>query len=131
LRHLPLRGFIQRQSHRRWFPPFDRTRWQFLVDNTGDVPLAALSQRSALIRDCDLRPSLNEIQQPVLLVSTEGDGRILEDCGGVLAAGLANSKVESLNDTGQYAFLTHPHRLAKVIDAFLTTSPSKAGQAVL
>jgi len=118
LRHLPLRTFIQRQSHRRWFPPFDRTRWQFLVDNTGAVSLADLARRAAMIRDCDLRRVLNEVEQPVLLVRTEGDGKILEDCGRVLAAGLPHAKVESMNDTGQYAYLTHPHRLAKLIDGF-------------
>ncbi len=124
LRHLPLRKFIQRQSQRRWFPPFDRTRWQFLVDNTGAAPLADLARRAAIIRDCDLRSVLNEVRQPVLLVQTEGDGRILEGCGKVLASGLPNSRVEWMNDTGQFAYLTHPHRLAKVIHGFLEGPPS-------
>ncbi len=118
LRHLPLRTFIQRQSHRRWFPPFDRTRWQFLADNTGAVPLADLARRAAMIRDGDLRPVLKEIKQPVLLVRAEGDGQVLEDCGHVLSAGLPRVKVEFLNDTGQYTYLTHPHRLAKLIRTF-------------
>lgn len=119
LRHMPLRGFIQQQSHRRWFPPFDRTRYQFLADNTGSVPLKDLAGRAAIVRDCDLRPVLKEITQSVLLVQTEGEGAILDACCSELADGLPHSQVESMNDTGQFPYLTHPHRLAKVIDAFI------------
>jgi pimeloyl-ACP methyl ester carboxylesterase len=121
LRHLPLRGILQTQSHRRWFPPFDRTRWQFLYDNTGAVPLAEMASRAAIVRDCDLGPVLNEVRQPVLLVKTEGDGPILETCGEELSNALPNAKVEWMNDTGHFAYLTHPHRLAKVIHGFLTS----------
>jgi pimeloyl-ACP methyl ester carboxylesterase len=125
LRHMPWRGILQTHSHRRWFPPFDKTRWQFLYDNTGAVPLAEMARRAAIIRDCDLRPFLKEIQQPILLVKTEGDGAILEACGEDLLQGLPNSKAEWMNDTGHFAYLTHPHRLAKVIDGFLA---SQGGQ---
>jgi pimeloyl-ACP methyl ester carboxylesterase len=121
LRHLPLRGILQTQSHRRWFPPFDRTRWQFLFDNTGSVPLADMARRAAIVRDCDLRPVLKEINQPILLVRTEGEGKILEECCGILASGLSGAKVEWMNDTGHFPYLTHPHRLAKLIDGFLST----------
>ncbi|MGE5194789.1 MAG: alpha/beta fold hydrolase [Deltaproteobacteria bacterium] len=124
LRHLPLRGILQTQSHRRWFPPFDRTRWQFLFDNTGSVPLAEMARRAAIVRDCDLRPVLKEIRQPILLVRTEGEGKILEECCPVLASGLPHAKVEWMSDTGHFPYLTHPHRLAKVIDGFFA-----AGQA--
>ena len=56
LRHLPLRGILQTQSHRRWFPPFDRTRWRFLFDNTGSVPLAG--QRVATVSAAVENPTL-------------------------------------------------------------------------
>jgi pimeloyl-ACP methyl ester carboxylesterase len=122
LRHMPLRGILQTQSHRRWFPPFDKTRWQFLYDNTGGVPLAEMARRAAIVRDCDLRLVLNAIRQPVLLVKTEGDGTILEACCAELSQGLPNARVEWMNDTGHFAYLTHPHRLAKVIAGFLMTT---------
>jgi pimeloyl-ACP methyl ester carboxylesterase len=123
LRHLPLRGILQTQSHRRWFPPFDKTRWQFLYDNTGSVPLADMARRAAIVRETDLRPVLKEIQQPTLLVRTEGEGKILEECGGVLSRELPNARVEWMSDTGHFPYLTHPHRLAKVIDGFLKAGP--------
>ncbi len=119
LRHLPLRRILQTRSHRRWFPPFDKTRWQFLFDNTGSVPVAEMACRAAIVRDADLRPVLKEIHQPILLVRTEGEGRILEECCGVLSRGLPNVQVEWMSDTGHFPYLTHPHRLAKVIDGFL------------
>src|SRR5579872_6441239 len=58
LRHFPGRGAVQRHNHRRWFPPFDGTRWQFFLDNTGSVRLAELASRAAIVRNCDLRPLL-------------------------------------------------------------------------
>lgn len=119
LRHLPGRRFLQRQNHLPWFPPFDTTRWEFLAANTGEVPLGSLARLAALVRDCDLRAVLKDVSQPALLVGTEGEGRILEHCGKVLAEGLPHARQEYLNGTGQFPFLTHPHRLAKVMRAFL------------
>jgi len=119
LRHIPLRVFVQEQSHRRWFPPFDPTRWQFFLDNSGSVRLAELAGRSAIVRDCDLRQILPEVCQPILLVRSEGDGRLLERAGQELAGGLRHSRVESLVGAGPISFLTHPHRLAKLIGGFL------------
>lgn len=115
LRHVPFRKMVQRQNHRLWFPPFDLTRWEFLSDNTGKARLRDLARRAAIVRDADLRPHLAEIRQPVILVRTEGDGGILEECGAVLEAGLPQARVERMPLAGQYPFLTHPHRLAKIM----------------
>lgn len=124
LRHFPGRGAVQRQNHRRWFPPFDGTRWQFLSDNTGSVRLADLAHRAAIIRNSDLRPMLPTIEQPLLLVRGEGNGKVLDACNRELSEGLPHATVESMNDTGQIPFLTHPHRLAKVVHAFLDADPA-------
>ncbi len=118
-RRIPLRAALQRQNHLRWFPPFDRTRWQFYLDNTGATSLGEMARRGGIIRDCDLRPLLPHIEQPVLLVRSEGDGQVLAKCGDVLADALPRATVETMNDTGQIPFLTHPHRLAKIIRPFL------------
>lgn len=119
LRNVPARAAIQRQNQLRWFPPFDVTRWQFYLDNTGATPLAELCRRGRIIRDNDLRPELRRIEQPVLLVRSEGDGNVLAACGDALAHSLPHATVEFLNGTGQIPFLTHPHRLAKLVRAFL------------
>jgi len=116
---LPLREAIQRQNHLPWFPPFDRSRWQFLLDDTGSVPLTVLARRASIARGIDLRNQLAKIQQTVLIVDTEGEGRITAQCQEQLDLGLAQSRRELIDNTGQVPFLTHPHRLAKLIRPFL------------
>jgi len=115
----PLRTTIQLQNHRRWFPPFDTTRWNFFSDNTGATRLTDLAQRAALACDADLRTVLPNIRQPVLLVRSEGDGEVLESCSQVLAGSLPDVRLEPMHGTGQIPFLTHPHRLAKALRSFL------------
>ncbi|MBI3863205.1 MAG: alpha/beta hydrolase [Planctomycetia bacterium] len=123
LQNVPARMAVQRQNHLRWFPPFDATRLQFYLDCTGRTTLANLARRGSIVRLCDLRPDLSRVEQPVLLIRSEGDGRVLADCCDALARGLPHATVEHLNDTGQIPFLTHPHRLAKLIRAFLAAPP--------
>jgi pimeloyl-ACP methyl ester carboxylesterase len=120
LRHFPWRSSVQRYNHRRWFPPFDATRWQFFSDNTGNVRISELARRAAIVRDCDLRPILPAIHQPVLLLRSEGNGNLLDSLNQELSCGLPHATLESMNDTGQIPFLTHPHRLARIIPAFLS-----------
>lgn len=119
LRHVPLRTWIHRQNHRRWFPPFDETRWQFFFDVAGDVPVATLAQRSAVVRDTDLRPRLADVRQPVLLVRTESEAAVPEDCHASLADRIPNARTEQLLGCGHLPYLTHPHRLVKLIRPFL------------
>lgn len=121
--HFPGRGVIQRHNHRGWFPPFDGTRWQFFSDNTGSTPLADLARRAAIVRDGDLRPLLPALKQPLLLLRCEGNGPILDACQQELGSALPHATVESMNDTGQIPFLTHPHRLAKIVQAFFDARP--------
>ena len=119
LRTIPAFATIQRQNHRRWFPPFDHGRWSFFEENAGDSKMAAVARRAHLLADFDIRTSLLAIRQPILLVQTEGEGKVLTCCRQELLAGLPNARCESIDSTGLIPFLTHPHRLAKVIRPFL------------
>jgi pimeloyl-ACP methyl ester carboxylesterase len=119
LRHVPLRAWIHRHNHRRWFPPFDESRWQFFFDVAGDVPVATLAARAAVVRDTDLRARLCDVRQPVLLVRTESEAVVPEDCHSVLAERLPNANAEALPGSGHLPYLTHPHRLVKLIRSFL------------
>ena len=118
-RHVPLRKKIQWWNHRPWFPPFDLTRWQFLVENTGSLRIATLARRASLLIETDLRPRLNEIQQPVLLIRSEGEGMVSKQCHRELESGLMNTQAEFLNNCGHLPYLTHPHRLMKLVLPFL------------
>ena len=119
LHRIPFQKRIQLWNHRCWFPPFDHTRWQFFADNTGSVPIATQARRASVLIDCDLRSRLKKIKQPVLLIRSEGEGLVSEKCHRELESGLVNKQTEYMNSTGHLPYLTHPHRLAKLIRPFL------------
>jgi pimeloyl-ACP methyl ester carboxylesterase len=79
----------------------------------------------------DLRPDLPQIRQPVLLVRTEGEGAVSAACQEELAAALPHAKSEWLHTTGQLPYLTHPHRLAKLVKSFLVNESSPHTDAAL
>lgn len=118
VKHLPLRTTIGRQNHLPWFPPFDDSRWKFLLEDTGNVPLNVLARRAAVAAKIDIREQLPNIQQPVLIVRTEGEGRIAAAYQEVLHEKLPQSRSERIENTGQVPFLTHPHRLVKLVGPF-------------
>lgn len=115
---LIFRRTIQAYSHKRWFPPFDHGRWDLYVKTSGDVPMASIARRAAIIRDYDGRPKLGQIRQPVMLVRSEGEGIISSAAHEELASGLPDSRTEWLHSSGHLPFLTHPHRLANLIRPF-------------
>jgi pimeloyl-ACP methyl ester carboxylesterase len=116
-----LRGWksLQEHNHRPWFPPFDPTRWEFLRADLASTPTSQLARRLAVSSRADFRPLLPRIHAPVLLVRTEGDGQVLTACQDELEAGLPHVRSEWLHSTGHFPHLTHPHRLAKLLKAFL------------
>jgi pimeloyl-ACP methyl ester carboxylesterase len=118
---LPLARVVQRQNHRPWFPPFDPSRWDFLLENTGSVPIADVAERAAMIRDTDLRGRLAEITRPVLLIHSEGDGIVAEECHRELECGLPHARSERLVQCGHIPMVTHPHRLAKLVREFVSS----------
>ncbi len=123
---VPLRRLIQQANHRPWFPPFDQTRWQFFSENSGGVPVRAVAHRAAIIRNADLRPRLPEVAPPVLVIRSEGEAVVAESSHDDLARGLPGARVEFMPATGHIPYLTHPHRLAKLIREF---APSETAHA--
>ena len=119
LAQVPLVRTFQKQNHLWWFPPFDRSRWEFFVENTGAVPIRALANRAAVLREFGVRCQLGQIKQPVLLLQSEGDGNVAERCHRELESGLPHARTETLVGCGHIPYLTHPHRIAKLIRSFL------------
>lgn len=117
VRRLPGWQGMQRHSHRRFFPPFDETRFEFYLDRTGRMPIAPLCELAGLIATTNLTPLLPKIANPVLLVQTEGQPDSLRQASAELARGLPSVTVEELHNTGLVPGLTHPHRIAKLIRA--------------
>lgn len=121
---LPWRRRIQELNHRRWFPPFDGTRFEFLAESTGKIPLRDLSQKAFAIQSLNLEDQLSKVQCPVMLVRTEGQGPLETAGHEALEKQLPKAHTEWLHSTGLHPYLTHPHRLAKLVKAFFLGSPT-------
>ncbi|MFN0195692.1 MAG: alpha/beta fold hydrolase [Planctomycetaceae bacterium] len=120
VRHIPGRHTVWKQNHLPWFPPFDQTRWSFLDDVTGENSIRTIAHRLSLMHQHDLRPDLPRIVQPVLLIGTEGEGPRLGSRREELATRLPRSETQLLDSMGLFPFLTHPHRLKKIMHPFLS-----------
>lgn len=123
---VPMQRTMTEQNHRRWFPPFDQSRWDFFATETSRVPLRVIGARASSVLNEDLVPRLGEIAHPVLLVRGEGEGRMAIARQEELVAGLPNARTEWMHSTGQLSFLTHPHRLVKLVRTFRSESPEGA-----
>lgn len=110
---------LQRQNHRRWFPPFDGSRFDFLLENLGQSPVAQVSRRLQLWASLDFRNHLADVKSPTLLIQTEGEGAPAAAAALELQAALPNVSTEELHSAGLYPYLTHPHRVAKLLRMFL------------
>jgi pimeloyl-ACP methyl ester carboxylesterase len=116
---LPLRRAVLQNNHSRWFPPFDITRWQFLLNETGDVPTREVARRANMLRGLDLSDGLSEIATPSLIISSEGEAARHRAAAKTLSEQLPNATAEEISNSGHIPFVTHPHRLVKMIRPFL------------
>lgn len=115
----PLWQGLQERAHRLWFPPIDPTRWLFYLENAGQTPMAELARRFGVLSRFDVRSRLKQLATPTLLVHVEGEGETQARCREELASLLPNVRTEFLHTTGLLTFLTHPHRMAKLIREFV------------
>ena len=119
LARLPFVRAFQQANHQRYFPPFDRGRWGFFIDNTCGTAIRDAAERSLILASFDYRDRLARIGQPVLLIRSEHEGQIAAACNEGLQSGLPKATTELLHSTGPLAHLTHPHRLVKLVKTFL------------
>jgi len=133
LAQFPLRIAVQTQNHRRWFPPLDPDRWSFFLETTGKLPTGLPARQALAWHGRDLSSLLPSITQPVLFVDTEGTGLRLSQSQAELREGLSQAREERLHSTGLHPYLTHPHRMVKLIQSFCpvecsTSHKSKPGE---
>lgn len=115
---LPQRRRFQAVNHRPWFPPFDGSRFDFLIQSTGTLPLRDLARRALAVNSFDLISQLPQISCPVLMIRTEGEGRQAAQSAAVLETQLKAVRIEWMHSAGQHPCLTHPHRIAKLVQSF-------------
>lgn len=122
---------ILQQNHRPWFPPFDSSRWSFAEANLSTTPIRRLAKLSSVMARFDFTDHLGALETPLMLVRCEGDSPLQSKAQDILQADIPNANVEWLHTCGRLAFLTHPHRMKKIIKAFLQNeSPQPAAKSL-
>lgn len=127
IRRVPLWTSSQVQNHRPWFPPYDETRFSFLLSESSQLSVRDVTSRLLAAAETDLTPELQRIKHEVLLLRAEGDSPLQVAQQDLLERELENQKSEWMHTTGNYPFLTHPHRLVKILRDFFEipkTTPS-------
>jgi len=124
MRSLPFRAALLRQAHFAPFASGDVRAWEFLLERWGSPPMAAAARRALLMHRLDLRPSLGEIRQPVLLVCGDHDPMVSKQCEADLLAGLPRATRVELRGCGHAPHFSHPGLLAEVIRRFLVPGAS-------
>ncbi|MCA9069335.1 MAG: alpha/beta hydrolase [Planctomycetaceae bacterium] len=106
------------QNHRPWFPPFDELRFALFHQIAGNVSVQDLAKHLRQLRRVRLDQRLAEITQPVLLLNSEGEGKVLQQRQTELEHALPHVRKEWLQHSGLIPHWTHPHRVAKLIRQF-------------
>jgi 3-oxoadipate enol-lactonase len=117
---LPFREALLNLSHRAPFTGRQPEDWQFLLERWGAPPMAAAARRALLLHQVDLRATLGEIRQPLLLVCGEHDPLVGRRCEEELLRGLPNARRVELEGCGHAPHFSHPGPLAEVVRRFLT-----------
>lgn len=102
------------------FPEAIQDRWQFYVNNVGQIPLSALGWRMRMLHRIDLTEKLSEIKQPVMLVQGDRDHVISPDVTNVLLGKLPTVAFAQIPDAQHLPNLSHPEDLSRAIHHFLT-----------
>jgi pimeloyl-[acyl-carrier protein] methyl ester esterase len=111
-------------NHRLWFPPFDETRWHFMALNVGSVRISTVARRLRMLNGLDWTERLAEIKTPTFIVSSEGEATRHHDAAKLFVSQIPGTKNERIPNCGHVPFVTHPHRLAKLIGPFLRDEES-------
>jgi len=118
MKHVPFFKAALQNNHRRWFPPIDPSRWYFLALNVGSVPLRTVARRLRMLDRRDWGQRLAGIVTPVFVISSEGESARNRDAADSFAEGIPNAKSEQIPNSGHIPFVTHPHRLVKIVKSF-------------
>jgi pimeloyl-ACP methyl ester carboxylesterase len=121
---LPLRKPILRRVHHCYFPAPEL--WGFFLDNTGSNAIPTVVHRALLVDQWDLRSSLDQIHQPVLLLCGDADPIVHRACEETLLTGLPHAVRAELSRCGHFAHLTHAPTVAEVVRRFLTPPQPQA-----
>jgi len=120
IQRIPTWQTFQIQNHQGCFPPFDETRFEFLIYELKQARTSAVSQRLLSAAAIDLTDELSRITCPCTILQCEADGKVSEEQQKTLRDGLPNATSEWMHTSGLYSYLTHPHRMVKILRPFLS-----------
>ncbi len=116
----PLREKVLRLANGREFEGRPPEAWRYFLECTGRGRIAAFAHQGRWLHGLDLRPTLPEVRQPVLLVCGDRDRVVPPAFTDVLLQGLPNVGRTVIEGAGHVPNHTHPEALAEVVRRFLT-----------
>ncbi len=122
LRWLPVRKLLW-HVHGTPFQERPRALWDYFLTNNQSTLLAALAHHALIMETVDLRPVLQEIRQPILMICGDCDPLVGRGCEQDLLNGLPNAGRVELPICGHFPNFTHPEVVAEVVRRFLTPPP--------
>jgi len=85
----------------------------------GEPELAALQSGLNILRDCDLREALAEIDQPVLVIAGERDTLTPPQASRHIAERMPQARLTVLAGAAHAPFLSHPDQFVACLKSFL------------
>lgn len=85
----------------------------------GEPDLAALQGGLDILRDCDLRSALPDIEQPTLVIAGERDTLTPPQASGYIATRMPNASLATVSGAAHAPFLSHPDEFVKHVVNFL------------
>ncbi len=130
LGRLPFWRHLQSRMHGLFFPPFDHSRLNYLAANLGRTPVGIAARRLLIAAETDIASDLAELRHAerlrLCVIAPEGEAPATRQRREQFERTLAEHglgsllHVEFMHTSGLYPHLTHPHRLRKLLDEFIT-----------
>jgi pimeloyl-ACP methyl ester carboxylesterase len=118
LRHIPARMKAMQRAHVWAFEQLEPERWSKFIEQTGDVPICALSWWARQLHRTNVTCLLSNVRQPVLLAYGEHDLLVRPEQQVRLFNGLPNSVMYEIRGCGHFPMWTHPEVVVNVVEHF-------------
>lgn len=115
---LPLRRVIMRRLEAPAFvnaPEMIR----FLIANSAQSPIRAVTHRARILETLDLRPLLGKVSQPLLMLGGDRDAIVPRPYEHEVEERIAHARRIEFTPCGHYPQYTHPDAMASAITEFL------------
>lgn len=116
---LPIRAKVMERIEKQQFVGCPDEVFRFLIDCSGTTPIRAAALRTLIIDKIDLRPMLNRIRQPVLMIGGDRDALVPRRFEAELEHLLPDVRRVEFAPCGHYPQYTVPGPMAEAVAEFL------------